>query len=118
MSTDPNNISLFNTKVLEYLSFINNLLIDKKMKKNLITYISKIKIGLLMDNLILMNLFKKYIYIYKNEINDKNKLILNKMEEYLFENKIKITDIWDTIEEKDKETIWKYLKVFVLLCDQ
>tara|TARA_Y100000591_G_scaffold268365_1_gene242570 strand:+ start:2256 stop:2612 length:357 start_codon:yes stop_codon:yes gene_type:complete len=118
MSTNSNNISLFNTKVLEYLSFINDLLIDKKTKKKLFTYTNKIKIGLLMDNLILMNLFKKYIYIYKNDINDKNKVILNKMEEHLFENKIKITDIWDTIEEKNKETIWKYLKVFILLCEQ
>ena len=40
------------------------------------------------------------------------------MEEHLFKNKIKISDIWDTITNENKEIIWKYLKVFILLCEQ
>ena len=112
------NISLFNSKVLEYLGFIDNLLINEKTKRELNKYINKIKLGLLVDELLLINLFEEHIYVYKNEINDKNIIIIKQMEEHLFKNKIKISDMWDTITNENKETIWKYLKVFILLCEQ
>ena len=37
---------------------------------------------------------------------------------HLFEDKLDLINIWKMLTDENKNTIWKYLKIFVLLCEQ
>ena len=63
-------------------------------------------------------MFYNNIYSYNKEINNKNENVLEVFQLHLFKNKIDLKNLWINIKEDDRETIWKYLKIFILLCEQ
>ncbi len=113
-----NSIELFNTKVIEYMKFLDSIIIDTYVQKKIEKTINKIYLGLALDTLLLVNLFGENLYKYKTNIVEKDVNILSHVEESFFSNKIKISDKWNYISTDDKNNFWKYLKVFVLLYEK
>lgn len=113
-----NSIELFNTKVIEYMKFLDSIIIDNYVQKKIEKTINKIYLGLALDTLLLVNLFGENLYKYKTNIVEKDVNILSHVEESFFSNKIKISDKWNHISIDDKNNFWKYLKVFVLLYEK
>ena len=115
---NSNNLNLFNIKIIEFFNFLEKVINNVYAKKQIIQYINKIKLGIKFDSNIIINLFYDKIYDYNIQINNKNENVLEVFQIHLFDNKLDLKNLWLTIEENDKETIWKYLQVFVLLCEQ
>ena len=113
-----NTIDLFNTKVVEYMKFLDSIIDDNYIHKKIETTINKIYLGLTINTLLLINLFGNNLYKYKTNIIEKNVSILTHVEESFFSNKIKISDKWENISEENKDKFWKYLKVFILLYEK
>lgn len=112
------NVDLFNKNLVQFLDNLSKIigiqyyteLIDKK--KNNMTNILYLK------NDILIDLFNKNIYKYKDDIIKENINILseiNKLE--LFEG-LDITKILQNMSDKNKIIFWNYLKAFILLCEK
>ena len=112
------NINLFNVKIIEFFNFLEKLVNDTYAKKIIAKNANKIKLGLKLDSNIIINLFYEKIYSYNNEINNEDKSVLEIFQVHLFNNKLDFKNLWKTIDESDKKTIWKYLQIFVLLCEQ
>lgn len=112
------NISLFNIKIIEFFDFLEKVVNDVYAKKKIKKNAGKIKLGINLDSNMIINLFYEKIYRYKNEINNKNENVLEIFQVHLFNNKLDLKILWKTINESDKKTIWKYLQIFILLCEQ
>jgi len=111
------NINIFNDRIHEFVHFLETLTTDCYVKKQLKKYSSKLKLAEYVDKSYALNLFEENLYKYKEEIFKKDTKILLEFQEILFENKIELSQIWKYLNTEDRETIWKYLKVFILLCD-
>lgn len=111
------NINIFNDRIYEFVDFLETLTNDCYVKKKLKKYSSRLKLAECVDKSYALNLFEENLYKYKDRIFDKDTTILHKFQEILFENKIKISEMWKYLSEENKEIIWKYLKIFILLCD-
>ena len=67
-----NNINLFNTKIIEYFCFLEKIIDDSYAKKKIIKYINKIKLGLQIDNKMIIDLFYKKIYPHNIKIKNED----------------------------------------------
>lgn len=112
------NISLFNIKIIEFFDFLEKVVNDVYAKKKIKKNAGKIKLGINLDSNMIINLFYEKIYDYNKEINNENESVLQIFQVHLFDNKLDLKILWKTINESDKKTIWKYLQIFVLLCEQ
>jgi hypothetical protein len=112
------NTKLFNEKILEYFYFLESVINDTYAKKKINKSINKIKLGLKIDPNMIIKLFYEKIYPHNIKINNENEEVLEVFGIYLFDNKIDFKQLWKTINKTDQESIWKYLKIFVLLCEQ
>lgn len=112
-----NNINIFNERIYEFVNFLDTLTNDAYVKRKLQKYSSRLKLAECVDKSYALNLFEENLYKYKDRIFNKDTTILHQFQEILFENKIKISEMWKYLSVEDKETIWKYLKIFILLCD-
>lgn len=106
-------LELFNTKLLEFIDFLYNIIPNK----NLIKLKGKIKLTLLYDKTTVMDLFITHIETYKTDILNENENILLKVQKNILNNSINLYDIYNNIDNTNKITIWKYLKVFILLIE-
>tara|TARA_B100001564_G_scaffold141076_1_gene118422 strand:- start:184 stop:579 length:396 start_codon:yes stop_codon:yes gene_type:complete len=113
-----NTIGLFNNKVIEYMNFLDSIIDDNYIHKKIEKTINKIYLGLVVDRLVLVNLFSTNLYKYKTNMIDKDLTIFSHIEKSFFSNKIKISDKWENISEENKDKFWKYLKVFILLYEK
>ena len=111
-------IDIFNTKIIEYFDYLHLIVDDVKIKNKIIKYINKIRLGIRINNIMIIDLFYNNLYEYKDDINNHNENVIKLFQLYLFENKLDLINIWKTINDENKNTIWKYLKIFVLLCEQ
>ena len=111
------NINIFNDRIYEFVDFLETLTNDCYVKKKLKKYSSRLKLAECVDKSYALNLFEENLYKYKEDIFKKDTKVLLKFQAILFENKIELSKIWKYLDTKDKETVWKYLKVFILLCD-
>ena len=118
LKLNSNNINLFNSKIIEFLNFLENIIEDKYAKKKINKSINKINLALKIDINIISNLFYEKIYIHNEDINNENEKVLKVFQIHLFDNKLDLEKLWLTINCSDKEIIWKYLKVFILLFEQ
>ena len=132
-----NKIELLNEKIIEFLDFLNNIIKNMTINDNIeecnieeynieeyniykngIKKIkTQIKLGLLYDNSIVYDLCETNILKYKQDILNKNELVIYEVQIKLLKNEIKLYDMWKNIDNDDKLTIWKYLNVFVLLVE-
>jgi len=112
------NITLFNNKIIEYLEFLNTIVDDAYFQKKITKFINKIYFGIVMDKFVVFDLFKKNLYKYKTHIIENDVKIISHIEEHLFKKKITISDKWGNINDENKKTWWKYLRVFVLLYEK
>ena len=104
-------INILNHRIMEFIDILYEII----KNDNIIKYKKQIKLALLYDVNIIYDLCEKYLIEYKNDILNKNEKKLIDIEKNVLNNEIKIYDIWDKIEEKDKTIIWKYLNLFLLL---
>ena len=107
------NLELFNTKLLEFIDFLYSIIPNR----NLIKLKGKIKLTLLYDKTTIIDLFITHIEAYKNDILNENENILLKVQQNILNNNINLCDIYNNIDNINKITIWKYLKVFILLIE-
>jgi len=112
------NITLFNNKIIEYLEFLNTIVDDAYFQNKITKFINKIYFGIVMDKFVVFDLFKKNLYKYKTHIIENDVKIISHIEEHLFKKKITISDKWGNINDENKKTWWKYLRVFVLLYEK
>lgn len=127
-----NKIELLNDKIIEFLDFLNNIIKNMTINDNIeecnieeyniykngIKKIkTQIKLGLLYDNSIVYDLCETNILKYKQDILNKNELVIYEVQIKLLKNEIKLYDMWKNIDNDDKLIIWKYLNVFVLLVE-
>ena len=113
-----NNINLFNTKIIEYFCFLEKIIDDSYAKNKIIKYTNKIKLGLQINSKMVVDLFYKKIYPHNIKIKNKDEDVFDVFKIHLFDNKLDLEKLWLTINCSDKEIIWKYLKVFILLFEQ
>jgi hypothetical protein len=113
-----NNINLFNEKIIEYFCFLEKIIVDVYAKNKIKTYINKIRLGSQINNKMIVDLFYEKIYPHNIKIKNEDEDVFDIFKIHLFDNKLDLKNLWSTIEENDKETIWKYLKIFVLICEQ
>ena len=64
-----------------------------------------------------MDLFITHIETYKNDILNEDENILLKVQQNILNNSIDLYNIYSNINNVNKITIWKYLKVFILLIE-
>ena len=107
------NLELFNTKLLEFIDFLYSIIPNR----NLIKLKGKIKLTLLYDKTTVMDLFITHIETYKNDILNEDENILLKVQQNILNNSIDLYNIYSNINNVNKITIWKYLKVFILLIE-
>ena len=112
------NIIIFNEQINKYLKFLKSIVEDEKIKKQITNYRTNIKLGLLMDKHIVINIFYEYIYQHREKINNENNDVMGLFQNHLFDNELDLNAIWKTTKNEDKETIWKHLKILILLCEQ
>lgn len=127
-----NKIELLNEKIIEFLDFLNNIIKNMTIndnievcnfeeyniyKNNIKKIKTQIKLGLLYNNSIVYDLCETNILKYKQDILNKNELVIYEVQIKLLKNEIKLYDMWKNIDNDDKLTIWKYLNVFVLLVE-
>ena len=127
-----NKIELLNDKIIEFLDFLNNIIKNMTINDNIeecnieeyniykngIKKIkTQIKLGLLYDNSIVYDLCETNILKYKQDILNKNELVIYEVQIKLLKNEIKLYDMWKNIDNDDKLIIWKYLNVYVLLVE-
>ena len=111
-------VELFNKnlfKFLDNLSIIISIdyytkLIEKK--KNNMQKILYIK------NDILIDLYNKNIYTYKDNILKEDVNILSKINKLELFDGLDITTILQNMNDENKTIFWNYLKVFTLLCEK
>ena len=104
-------LNILNTKILEFINLLYKLIKDENIK----IYKKKIKLALLYDNNMIYDLCEKYILEYEEHILNKNDKILIHIEKNVLNNEIKLYEVWNNIDEENKQIIWKYLNLFVLL---
>ena len=127
-----NKIELLNDKIIEFLDFLNNIIKNMTINDNIEEYNieeyniykngikkikTQIKLGLLYDNSIVYDLCETNILKYKQDILNKNELVIYEVQIKLLKNEIKLYDMWKNIDNDDKLIIWKYLNVYVLLVE-
>lgn len=112
------NIIIFNEQINKYLKFLKSIVDDENIKMQINNYRNKIKLGLLLDTNIVINIFYEYIYQHREKIDNENDDILELFQIHLFNNKLNLNAIWKTTNVEDRKTIWKYLKILILLCEQ
>ena len=111
-------INIFNKNVFQFLDDLDKIIsIDyySKLISQKKVYIERV---LLLKNDILIELFKKSIFIYKDNILKHDTSILsniNKLE--LFEG-LNIEELLNHMSDENKNIFWNYLKAFILLCEK
>jgi len=107
-------IDIFNNNVLHFLLQLNKITNTNIFNNN----INKCKIIIKINNKLLINKFYEQIYIHNSMIYNKNYNILYKLQNLEIFNNIDLINLWNIISDKDKNTCWDFLKVFILLCDE
>jgi len=104
-------LKLFNENVLYlYIDLNEN---DINNNENII---NKIENLLKEDKLYFIEIIKEKILKYKEEILNENIKIIEIINN-LFIYKLNLEEIYKKVNKEKKEIIWKYLKIFVILCE-
>ena len=126
-----NKVELLNNKLLEFLSYLKKIvriMIEESnsnsnkenynlLVNNIKSSQSQVKMSLFYNNESMLDLFEENILQYKSDILDKNEYVIKEIQQKIFDNKINLYGVWNNINPSDKETIWKYLNVFILLVE-
>ena len=113
-------VKLLNEKIFEFLDYLNDIISINEMNidgKNINKLKNQIKLGLMYDNFLVMDLFENHILKYKDYIINRNEFIINEIQNKILDNKIKLYSMWKNINNENKDVIWKYLNVFLLLVE-
>lgn len=113
-------VKLINEKIFEFLDYLNDIISINEMNidgKNINKLKNQIKLGLIYDNCLVMDLFENHILKYKDYIINRNEFIINEIQIKILDNKIKLYSMWKNINNENKDVIWKYLNVFLLLVE-
>ncbi len=117
MSNSMNNINLFNKNTIKFLKNLYNIIDNKNIKNQIINNINTIESLLFINNTILINKFKKDIYVFKNNIFEEDNRVIDYLDKLNFIPSVKVKHIWDNMNNYNKDICWKYLKTFIILCE-
>lgn len=102
--------NLFNIKIIDFLEYLDSII-----NINIDNHITNIKTVIKYNKNVIFNLFNTNIKYYEKAILEKDSNILYYIESNLLQNKIEICKIYNSIDNSEKENVWKYLKLFLLL---
>ena len=127
------NVKMFNNQIISLITELINYFNDKKMK----VLKEKILIVNSANQTLIIRLFFENVYKFKTQILEKEEnffmdhinennisKLYNKNKELADTNNIDIMDVinlkdyWESLHDDDKETIWKYLQVLIILTEK
>ena len=127
------NVKMFNNQIISLITELINYFNDKKMK----VLKEKILIVNSANPTLIIRLFFENVYKFKTQILEKEEnffmdhinennisKLYNKNKELADTNNIDIMDVinlkdyWESLHDDDKETIWKYLQVLIILTEK
>lgn len=111
-------VELFNTNLFQFLDNLSKIISIDYYTELIEKKINNMQKILYIKNDILINLFNKNIYIYKNDILNEDVNILSKINKLELFDGLDITTILENMNNQNKTIFWNYLKVFILLCEK
>lgn len=118
MSISANNVDLFNKNIINFLKNLCNIIDNRNIQNQIINNISTIQSILYINNTFFIKKFRKDIYIYKDNIYNEDIKIIDIFDKLNFIPSIKIKDVWNNLNNNNKDICWKYFKAFILLCEK
>lgn len=128
MDNKLNVVKCFNDKMNEFVKDLLKLYPDDSDFQTLKTSINMLNV---IDDRKLMKLFKKYVGNYTDKLLNKDETFFlnhdyNDEISELEDDKVdlsnglinKIKNYWKELSSDNKEVVWKYFKVLILLCDK
>ena len=117
------NLTAFNTQLDNFVYYLEKIYPENFSIK---TYHNSINMVKKVNPRQIVNFFKTYIYIYKDEIMNENaSFFLNKNYNDDLNNDpnsmlevIKFKDLWDTAKEEHKKQIFRYFQLLCLLSEK
>jgi hypothetical protein len=128
------NLSRFNA---QFENMLNDLLILFPDNKELKIFREKFMIAKSTNAKMILLIFLKYIYPYKQKIMNKDEKFImsndlmdelknnkniqkevNVDSEYIITKALNIKNLWIKMNENDRETLWKYFQVLIILCER
>jgi hypothetical protein len=112
-------VERFNTITKNFLTDLHNILPEEKDIK---VFKSQLSVLEMMDPSKIIKSFVEFVYPYKEHILKKNEdFFLGNLEiedDYLSES-IHLKDLWKSkLSDENKEIVWKYFKIMVVLSDK
>jgi hypothetical protein len=107
-------------------NFIDELCVIFPENKDILLFSEKYYFIKNINSTLIIDYFLSYIYIYKNKINDEDESFFLEgggQDEIKDTSGLKFRDnikkLWlNEMSSENKEIIWKYFKVFILLCEK
>ena len=104
-------VDIFNQKTMEFVSDVGQICPDVKDLQPLV------RMGLNMDRMAALHIFDKHAKKYESHIVEKDESFFLE-EQYDGENMdiiFKLKSVWTTLTPSNKEAIWKYVQLLLLL---
>lgn len=124
MSSSKSKLGFFNDKLMEFFKDLSYVFPEERDLKNAIEYIEFAKRS---NPKLVLDMFYEHVYLGAHEMIEKddedNLIVYAKTKISKDYNEIlpalAIFDkYWATLDEGNRETIWKYLKILCLLCEK
>ena len=123
-SQPKSKLGFFNEKLLEFFRDLSATFPEERDLKTALEYIEFAKKS---NPKLILDMFYEHVYVDCHELVEKDdadgvivmarKKIQNQFNEIL--PALAIFDkYWDTLDDGNRETIWKYLKVLCILCEK
>jgi hypothetical protein len=123
-SQPKSKLGFFNEKLIEFFKDLSNTFPEERDLKTALEYIEFAKKS---NPKLILDMFHEHVWIECHELIENDdvdsvivyarKKISNQYNEIL--PALTIFDkYWDSLDEGNRETIWKYLKVLCILCDR
>ena len=118
-------------------NLLNDLIRIFPENKNIKVYREKFLLAKSANPQLILLVFLKYVYPYKQQVQDKNEQfflsdhLTNEISnnedvkkdsesdsEYIITQALGIKKLWTRMSDEQKETLWKYFKVLMVLCER
>jgi len=124
MSSSKSKLGFFNDKLMEFFKDLSYVFPEERDLKNAIEYIEFAKRS---NPKLVIDMFYEHVYIGAHEMIEKDeedKLIvyaktkISKDYNEILPALAIFDKYWATLDEGNRETIWKYMKILCLLCEK